>query len=137
MCEFVKQQKNIPGNFYELVLERERIGSTSFGNYIAIPHPYKPIGEESFVAIGLLEHPILWDNEMVQVIFLLSMKEGGDEHLQLFYKIASKLLMNKKFISMLIRNQSYEQLLSIIESLSIIISTLIEENLQLVIISHS
>lgn len=118
MCEFVRQHKNIPENFYELILERERIGSTSFGNYIAIPHPYKPIGEESFVVIGVLENPILWDNEMVQIIFLLSMKEGGDEHLQLFYKIASKLLRNKKFISMLIRNQSYEQLLSIIELLS-------------------
>lgn len=118
MCEFVKQQKNIPENFHELVLERERIGSTSFGNYIAIPHPYKPIGEESFVAIGVLENPILWDDEMVQIIFLLSMKEGGDEHLQLFYKIASKLLRNKKLILMLIRNQSYEQLLSIIELLS-------------------
>ena len=118
MCEFVKQQKSIPENFYELVLERERIGSTSFGNYIAIPHPYKPIGEESFVAIGLLERPILWDNEMVQIIFLLSMKENGDEYLQSFYKIVSKLLVNKKFIPMLIRNQSYEQLLSIVELLS-------------------
>ncbi|RDU22500.1 BglG family transcription antiterminator [Anaerosacchariphilus polymeriproducens] len=118
MCEFVKQKKNIPDNFHELVLERERIGSTSFGNYIAIPHPYKPIGEESFVAIGVLENPILWDSEMVQIIFLLSMQEGGNEHLQLFYKIVSRLLKNKNLISMLIRNQSYEQLLSIIELLS-------------------
>lgn len=118
MCECVKQQKNTPENFYELVVERERIGSTSFGNYIAIPHPYKPVGEESFVAIGVLKNPILWDDEMVQIIFLLSMKEGGDEHLQLFYKIVSKLLRNKKFISMLIRNQSYEQLLYIIDLLS-------------------
>lgn len=118
MCDFVKEQKNIPDNFHELVLERERIGSTSFGNYIAIPHPYQPIGKDSFVAIGVLKNPVLWDNEIVQIIFLLSMQEGGNEDLQLFYKIASKLLKNKKLVSMLIRNQTYEQLLSIIEQLT-------------------
>lgn len=115
LCSKAEIYKNMDASFYELVLERENIGSTSFGNFIAIPHPYKLIGTESFVITGILKDPILWDGELVQIVFLLSMKESGDENLHLFYKIVSKLLTNKKSIQEITEVQTFEKLLEIIE----------------------
>ena len=40
MCKLLKEQKYVtdPDEFYEDVLEREKLGETGIGNYVAIPH---------------------------------------------------------------------------------------------------
>ena len=40
----------------ELLIERDasRFRGTAFGNYVAIPHPNQPVGDESFAVTGLL-----------------------------------------------------------------------------------
>ena len=111
-------RREVPGDLYDHVLRREEIGGTDFGNYVAIPHPDQPVGEESFVVTGLLAQPVVWDQEEVRIVFLLSMKDGGDRNLQLFYKTVSRFLSDKVLVQRLIQNQSYEELISILDSLS-------------------
>jgi len=104
-------------HFYEHVLKREELGATSFGNMIAIPHPYRPEGEKSFVVTGILDEPILWDQEPVRIVFLLSMKEKGDANLQLFYKSVGSLLSNQESVAKLIREQDFETLITVLDVL--------------------
>ena len=118
LCEAALVHRNVPDNLYQYVLQREEIGGTAFGNYVAIPHPSQPVGEESFVVTGLLKQPVLWDQEEVRIVFLISMKAGGDRNLQLFYKTVSRFLSDRGLVQRLIQNQTYEELLSILESLS-------------------
>jgi cellobiose-specific phosphotransferase system component IIB len=46
---------DIPASFYRLIIEREEMAPTEFGNKIALPHPIKPATNETFVAIGIFE----------------------------------------------------------------------------------
>lgn len=46
------------------------------------------------------------------------MKEGGDRNLPLFYKMISRFLMDKALVRRLIKNQTFEEMLSIFAILS-------------------
>lgn len=118
LCEAAASAVEIPKDAFDHVMRREELGNTAFGNYVAIPHPDRPMGEESFVVTGILEHPILWDRDEVQIIFLIFMKAGGDRNLQLFYRSVSRFLSNTALVQRLIQNQTYDELISILESLS-------------------
>lgn len=119
LCNQVDKIKKVDKNFLQLVLKREMVGTTELGNLVSIPHPNNPVGKESFISIGILEKPIIWEKEKVQIIFLLSMKEKGDEKLQDFYKIVSRILHNSSYVNRLINKGSYKELLSIIQELCI------------------
>lgn len=114
LCDKAISLKKAQANFYESVLKREEIGRTSFGNLISIPHPLKPIGDKSFVAMAILKKPILWDDQKVQVVVLLSMKEKGDNGLQDFYKVMSKLVSNRLFVNMLCKTKDYKEVISVL-----------------------
>lgn len=118
MISRIKEVKTLPKQFAELVSEREKAGSTSFGNSIAIPHPLRPVGEESFVAVGILEEPILWGEDEVQIILLLSMKEEGDQSLRLFYKSVGKLIMNRQKVRQILENPQWANVLTVLNELS-------------------
>ncbi|NRK74358.1 transcriptional regulator, partial [Salmonella enterica subsp. enterica serovar Typhi] len=54
-------QKGIaPDHFFDLIIEREEIAPTSYGNSVAIPHPIKPVTENTFLSICTLKKPIKW-----------------------------------------------------------------------------
>lgn len=122
LCEAIGRQISLPNGFYQSVLDRENIGYTAFGNGVAIPHPIKPIGQQSFIAVGILDKKILWDEEDVQLIFLLSMKENGDENMQDLYKILSRIISSKAYVNQIIKAGTFtefkELIIKIVESMS-------------------
>lgn len=58
------------------VFEREKIASTSIGDLTAIPHPIYNEQGKSFISILVLDKPILWDDLLVQVVFLLNVENS-------------------------------------------------------------
>lgn len=112
LCKNAVERRNVPRDFYDYVLKREEIGRTSFGNFISIAHPIQPLGDESFVGMAILKKPIAWDDQKVQIVFLLSMKENGDRGLQDFYKIMSKLVTHRSFVLTLCKTDRYEQVIN-------------------------
>ena len=118
LCQTAAASMEVPADAFDHVMRREALGSTSFGNYVAIPHPDRPMGQESFVVTGILERPILWDGDEVQIVFLIFMKAGGDRNLQLFYRSVSRFLSDKALVQRMIQNQTYEELIAMLESLS-------------------
>ena len=54
----------------------------------------------------------------MQIIFLLSMKVGGDRNLPLFYKMISRFLTNKTIVRRLIKQQTFENMIAIFSALS-------------------
>ena len=54
------------------VFEREEIASTEIGNLVAIPHPMENDTKISSVFVCILERPLLWQEQQVQIVFLIS-----------------------------------------------------------------
>ena len=84
-------------DIFDVLMERERLGSTGVGNGIAIPHGKLPELERLHGLFALLEQPIDFqaiDEHPVDLIFLLLAPESaGADHLKALAKI-SRLLRN-------------------------------------------
>ncbi len=61
-------------DYPQLVLERERISSTSFGNLVAIPHPIRMNAHQTVISIAILDKPIMWGSYKVQLVFMFAIK---------------------------------------------------------------
>lgn len=114
LCDHTGKYYKLPVNFYESVLKREESGQTDFGNLTAIPHPYKVITKENFVAVGILEKPVWWGNNEVQVVFLISISTEEDEDIQCFYRLTTNLIFDAPKIQYLINNPAFEVLISLL-----------------------
>ena len=80
---------------FDIILQRERLGSTGVGNGIAIPHG-KLAGVKRITGVfGRLDTPVDFealDDEPVDLVFLLLAPEGaGADHLKALSRIARVL----------------------------------------------
>jgi PTS system nitrogen regulatory IIA component len=77
---------------YEVLLQRERLGSTGIGDGIAIPHGKLAKLDRLFGLVARLEKPIDFealDSQPVDLLFLLLAPEGaGADHLKALARIA-------------------------------------------------
>lgn len=117
MSKKIKEVKDVPRNFYQALLKREQQAVTEFGNLVAMPHPYKAITKDTFVCVAILNKPIIWDKRKVQLVYLMSMEDNLNRNLQLFYKITSKLLVNKVLVKELIQKKDFQTLLMMFHSI--------------------
>ena len=114
MCQLLDHYGLVPEHFYEAVLKREELGQTDFGNLVAIPHPYKVLTKDSFVTVAILDKPILWNKNKVQVIFLLSVGSKEDSNLEEFYQRVVNLVFDETAIKRLIEKPTFETLINIL-----------------------
>ena len=77
---------------YDALCERERLGATSVGDGVAIPHARLPNLETVSGVFARLSHPIDYDaadDEPVDLVFLLLAPESANaEHLRALAKIS-------------------------------------------------
>ncbi|HBS80688.1 MULTISPECIES: PTS IIA-like nitrogen regulatory protein PtsN [Pseudomonadaceae] len=80
---------------FESFIAREKLGSTGFGNGIAIPHCRMPGCTSPLSAVLKLDTPVDFDaidGAPVDLLFVLLVPEAAtDEHLELLRQIASML----------------------------------------------
>lgn len=116
ICRRISQVERIPDNFFDLILERERVAPTAFGNMVAIPHPMEAVSERTFVAVGLFDRPITWNGESVQAIFLVSIARARDIDLNSFYHSLLRVLMNGSAVKRLLEDRRLETLVDLISN---------------------
>lgn len=98
-----------PDHFFELIMEREEIAPTSYGNSVAIPHPIKPITDSTFLSICTLKRPIQWGENKVQIIFLLSVQKKYKKDIQKLYQLLVKISGNAYVVNQLIKVKSFDE----------------------------
>ena len=85
--EFVSQKTGIkPKSLFEVLIERERLGSTGLRKGIALPHGKHPEVEGILAGLFILEKPIDYDavdDQPVDIVFfLIAGEEQSDDHLK-------------------------------------------------------
>ena len=89
---------------FEVLLQREKLGTTAVGYGVAIPHGKLPKLEKLFGFFARLERPIdfeAMDGQPVDLIFLLLAPEGaGADHLKALARV-SRLLRNQQALEKL------------------------------------
>jgi len=110
-----------PDFLCDILLAREKMGSTGIGDGIAIPHVRNPVvvtGTTPMVALCFLDHPIDFDaiDKMpVQILFTI-FSPSVRVHLHLLARLGY-LLQHEDFKNALNKQSSPEELLAIIERL--------------------
>lgn len=100
--------------FTKMVMERESIFSTAIGNLVAIPHALNNPFFDSWIAVGILKKPILWGNELVQMVLLLNIDNSREENFSTIYEILYDRINNKKTIEQLLRTTNFENFMKVI-----------------------
>ncbi|MED4920827.1 MULTISPECIES: BglG family transcription antiterminator [Heyndrickxia] len=116
LCDELYKQKLVPRDYVNLVLERESITPTCFGNLVAIPHPMVPITKETFWTVCTLKSPIHWhDQQMVQFVCLLNIKEGTQADLDDMYKKLISIIENRSVVQKIIKSKTADELMAFIK----------------------
>ena len=119
--ELAKRASEISGMheraIFDVLLERERLGTTGVGNGIAIPHGKLPNLDKLYGLFARLEKPIDFDSideQPVDLIFLLLAPESaGADHLKALARV-SRLLRDKNGCEKLRGTDSAEALYAVL-----------------------
>jgi len=114
LCEGIKAQGYADDTFAPSVLEREAIFSTAIGNLVAIPHAFSGAISESWIAIGLLKRPILWGNDLAQLILLLNINNAEQENFKTIYEMLYEMVNDKQNIQKLLKVTNFIEFLKAI-----------------------
>ena len=115
LCERAADVVGLPENFEELVWKRERAAATSFGNLVALPHPYEAVSPRTFVAVALLDHPVDWGGNPAQAVFLVGVAHDAGIDLEAFYRSMVGLFTTEKAIQRILGDMRLEVLLNELE----------------------
>lgn len=100
------------------LLEREKLGSTSIGNFAAVPHTKLKDIKEPIIAVGTSKHGFLYnetDKENVHlVILILSPNYSPIIHLQILAAAASLVKKSGPLIKDILAAKDAEELMNII-----------------------
>jgi len=98
-CKAMKAKKLISCEDYiHSVYEREEEYSTAIGYGVAIPHGCSNDVIESFVAVATLESPLKWDENLVDMIFMIGLEPNrrSQDHLKILSSL-SRYLVHEDF----------------------------------------
>ncbi|MFD0051246.1 BglG family transcription antiterminator [Actinomycetes bacterium NPDC127524] len=109
LCKKLQSLRLVDEIFLESVLARERLSPTSYGNFVAIPHPMTPQTETTFWAICTLNKTIDWGGKRVQFICLLSVEKNSGNDLQNMYDYLIELIDDSQVVQQLNKCKTYKE----------------------------
>ncbi|NCG67466.1 PRD domain-containing protein [Bacillus coagulans] len=116
LCNQLYREQLVPDNFKDLVLEREAIAPTCYGNLVAVPHPIHSVTTETFWTVCTLDCPIPWsEQQMVQFICLLNVKQGSHGDLDRMFKKLISIIENKTIVQKLIESKTPNDIIELIK----------------------
>ena len=89
MSSAMAKRGYVSTNFFDTVMEREKATPTSIGNQISVTHGAQSEVIEPKLSIAVLDKPISWNDDKVDIVFLLGFKMTTPEEIkriQCFYK---------------------------------------------------
>jgi mannitol/fructose-specific phosphotransferase system IIA component (Ntr-type) len=107
--------------FLQAVYEREGIGPTYMGNFIAIPHGKSDTVISAGVAFGRSAEGVLYETDLgggiAKLIFLLAIPDGmaPEEYVRVLARLA-RLLVHEEFLEALYKAEEYEDVISAIRN---------------------
>ena len=116
LYEMAYKQGLADEKLYHSIMNHENVTSTYFGNYLAIPHPEIFLSETSFISVAILPKPILWDDEYVDIVFLVSIQKNNPNAFKL-WSYLSFLISNNTTLEEIKKEPTFQNLSKVISKL--------------------
>ena len=109
------QKYTLDQEFLSSLMEHENNSNSQFGEFLAIPHPERPVSTHTFIAVGILKDEIPWsENFYVRLVFLVSIGKGNPKALKLWYYL-SPLISDQSALLSIVDTPSYENMIRVIK----------------------
>lgn len=109
LCNQLVMQDAVDQDFYHQVMERERVSSTSFDQFFAVPHAMTCNAKQTKVVVAILDKPIMWNKYLVKVVLLFAIKETDRIHLKALYRLISEMLLDRKTFDSILKCNDFNQ----------------------------
>lgn len=121
LAHLLENQNIVSDTFIHSVLKRESIACTNLNDIFAIPHPMEACSKETKVAVAILDQPVEWNNkhEEVQIIFMISIKQGEQKQFEHLYDLFIEIVGNTKLQQDIVHSNSFEEFLYTISTVDI------------------
>lgn len=114
---FVRQNYT-DASYYDQVMEREKLGSTAFGN-IAIPHTLKMTAKKTGIFIFLSKRGIQWNDKKVNIIIALAINIEDGSHFKDIYENITLFLSEYENVQKSINCKNYKDFINTLVSFNI------------------
>lgn len=121
LAHLLENQNIVSDTFIHSVLKRESIACTNLNDIFAIPHPMEACSKETKVAVAILDQPVEWNDkhEEVQIIFMISIKQGEQKQFEHLYDLFIEIVGNTKLQQDIVHSNSFEEFLYTISAVDI------------------
>ena len=116
LYEMAYKQGLADEKLYHSIMNHENVTSTYFGNYLAILHPEIFLSETSFISVAILPKPILWDDEYVDIVFLVSIQKNNPNAFKL-WSYLSFLISNNTTLEEIKKEPTFQNLSKVISKI--------------------
>ena len=96
---------HVDERYSESVYSRERNGSTSIGQSVAIPHGDPELAKTNRIDVLVSRAPIEWGNEQVRLIFLLQFRDSDQTFSTHLFEEIAALTENPKLVRELVESK--------------------------------
>ncbi len=117
ICACIVEKGCIESEFADSVIERENIYPTAIGWGISIPHGEPKFVKYSCLAISILEHPVIWGKEKVDIVLMLCISAEDINKSKKWVRDLYNFIECEKNRSRLKNTKNSEEISSIMEEL--------------------
>lgn len=117
ICKRIPEKYGIPSDFYEGLLRREEITGTDLAKHVALLHPYETTSDISFACISVLDHPIRWTRQDVQVVILMAVAEDEQRDLTNFLQLISEFIANESAVLQLVEEPDFTTFVNLLSQI--------------------
>lgn len=117
ICKRIPEKYGILSDFYEGLLRREEITGTDLAKHVALPHPYETTSDISFACISVLDHPIRWTRQDVQVVILMAVAEDEQRDLTNFFQLISEFIANESAVLQLVEEPDFTTFVNLLSQI--------------------
>lgn len=116
ICNHLYQNNFTEQEFFDSVLEREKLSKTGFSHGFCLPHCLNTqLIKKSTILVCILDTPILWGQHEIRIIFMMAIKEIDNEILQLFFDWITELTSDLYKFEKVLNCKSYTEFLNILD----------------------
>ena len=111
----MKEKEYINDDVQRSIYKREEMATTELGSLVAIPHALVNDMKEAVVSVLILNKPITWEKEKVQVVLLLNIPKNKYGMWEIVFKKLYQYLIGQQGVAKLIKNKDYQEFIEHLE----------------------
>lgn len=104
------QEKYVDHEYVDSVIKREELSSTFVGGIFAMPHAFDGHIQKQGIGLMTLKRPIFWEDEKVQIVFMLAIDSRSKKDFQGIFGEVSNMMEDPATLEKILKADRFSRL---------------------------